>query len=703
MSDTVNDGGSIDSARAGKASRAGAKAARMIRVVRMIRLIRLVKLYKYFSANKKKEESASSEEESSEKSMTQESRLGAEVSDRTTKRVIVGILFMLIVIPLLQTDDFEYLNQLSLQMVFDRRIEYNSNRSAEVLQSWSFTENYFVNTTDCIYLEYVGFNDGQPNLGIIPIIRPQRNSMRAMEKTVMTIISSDELLKLSAEFDVSSQIEEAALLNLILTTFVIFLLAVGTLTFSHDVNNLVIIPIEKMVHLVREISANPLGNDQSLSSDDFKKMDDGMETTLLLQTISKIAGLMRVGFGEAGAEIISKNLDLSGETGSMNLLGRGHKIYSIFAFCDIRSFTDTTECLQEEVMLFVNRIAYILHGIVVQYDGAANKNIGDAFLLTWKVKPAKAAVEKLEFEHDYFADKALLSILKTRVLMRRHDEFICNFSSRALSALYERIPRYKCNIGCGLHFGWAIEGAIGSEKKIDATYISPHVNWSEFLESSTKDYGVPILMSAPFYRLLSPIAQQCCRQVDNIKKNDSNEVVGLFTFDADFDGIEASRSSSNFDIVEANPENSKLSKVSHRTSSRSTCLSQQSRTSLKRGRVTVVGKGHLKQKDGLQSTASASLGEAPDVTMPIFSVELWKHDSDLNLIRSHFSSSQRTAWESGFQAYISGDWKGACLEFQNVKKLAARSRDGPSSFLLALMEKSNFEAPEDWEGFHLIS
>jgi class 3 adenylate cyclase len=28
----------------------------------------------------------------------------------------------------------------------------------------------------------------------------------------------------------------------------------------------------------------------------------------------------------------------------------------------------------------------------------------------------------------------------------------------------------------GLHAGWAIEGAVGSSHKIDATYLSPHVN-----------------------------------------------------------------------------------------------------------------------------------------------------------------------------------------------------------------------------------
>jgi len=37
-------------------------------------------------------------------------------------------------------------------------------------------------------------------------------------------------------------------------------------------------------------------------------------------------------------------------------------------------------------MLFVNEIGEIVHGVVDQFSGAANKNIGDAFLLVWKFK-----------------------------------------------------------------------------------------------------------------------------------------------------------------------------------------------------------------------------------------------------------------------------------------------------------------------------
>jgi class 3 adenylate cyclase len=36
-------------------------------------------------------------------------------------------------------------------------------------------------------------------------------------------------------------------------------------------------------------------------------------------------------------------------------------------------------------MEFVNTIAHIVHTGVANYGGAANKNIGDAFLLVWKL------------------------------------------------------------------------------------------------------------------------------------------------------------------------------------------------------------------------------------------------------------------------------------------------------------------------------
>ena len=75
----------------------------------------------------------------------------------------------------------------------------------------------------------------------------------------------------------------------------------------------------------------------------------GYETALLETTLERVGQLLQIGFGAAGAEIIGNNLN-SG-SGKLNTLNTGSKITAIYGFCDIRQFTDTTECLQEEVMV----------------------------------------------------------------------------------------------------------------------------------------------------------------------------------------------------------------------------------------------------------------------------------------------------------------------------------------------------------------
>lgn len=55
-----------------------------------------------------------------------------------------------------------------------------------------------------------------------------------------------------------------------------------------------------------------------------------------------------------------------------------------------------------------------------------------------------------------------------------------------------------------MHVGWAVEGAIGSSLKIDATYISPHVDMADRLEASSKKYACSLILSHWFVELLSP-------------------------------------------------------------------------------------------------------------------------------------------------------------------------------------------------------
>jgi len=75
---------------------------------------------------------------------------------------------------------------------------------------------------------------------------------------------------------------------------------------------------------------------------------------------------------------------------------------------------------------------------------------------------------------------------------------------------------YRVRLGYGLHVGWSIEGAIGSEFKIDASYLSQHVNMSMRLEEGTKIYGIPFLISGPMYDTCTLAMQKECRLIDKV-------------------------------------------------------------------------------------------------------------------------------------------------------------------------------------------
>ena len=216
-------------------------------------------------------------------------------------------------------------------------------------------------------------------------------------------------------------------------------------------------------------------------------------------------------------------------TGDVNPMIPGNKIIAIFGFCDIRQFTDTTEILQEDVMLFVNEIAEIVHSIVDHFSGAANKNIGDAFLLVWKFREEDLDTEEEELvlvpcnEVTQIADMSALSFLKIIAKINRSAKLA---KYREYPELKRRMPNYKVRMGFGLHVGWAIEGAIGSDFKIDASYLSPNVNMASRLEAATKQFGTPLLISGQLYNLFSEITKRYMRQIDRVTVKGSIKPLG---------------------------------------------------------------------------------------------------------------------------------------------------------------------------------
>lgn len=184
-------------------------------------------------------------------------------------------------------------------------------------------------------------------------------------------------------------------------------------------------------------------------------------------------------------------------------------------------------------MLFVNEVADIVHGMVDRFSGAANKNIGDAFLLVWKFNAEDVEedengelITKKNARNAQYADMSVISFLKIIADIRKSHK-LERYSQN--KQILEKLPNFQVKLGYGLHIGWAIEGAIGSDFKIDASYLSPNVNTASRLEAATKQFGVPLLISGPLRKICTPRTQSNMRIIDIVTVKGSNEPIEMVT------------------------------------------------------------------------------------------------------------------------------------------------------------------------------
>jgi hypothetical protein len=115
---------------------------------------------------------------------------------------------------------------------------------------------------------------------------------------------------------------------MLLTLFAALLLALGSFIFSSDAQNLVLRPIENMVQIVEIMAKDPL---QKFSSSDNSGL---YETRILENTVKKIGSLLRIGFGEISAHIVTENL----KKNTFDLVCPGKQVYAIFGYCKIQQF-----------------------------------------------------------------------------------------------------------------------------------------------------------------------------------------------------------------------------------------------------------------------------------------------------------------------------------------------------------------------------
>ena len=187
-------------------------------------------------------------------------------------------------------------------------------------------------------------------------------------------------------------------------------------------------------------------------------------------------------------------------------------------------------------MTYVNQVAEITHSMVDLYGGAANKNIGESFLLVWKFQNPKPIEEmdlngkyesnKVSLQNQVIADVSVFSFLKIIAKLNKFQHILKYNENKDMQ---RRVKDFRVEMGFGIHQGWAIEGAIGSFFKIDASYLSPNVNMAARLEAATKQFNTPLLISGHLRDIMSNAFQQICREIDTVTVKGSIKPMRLYT------------------------------------------------------------------------------------------------------------------------------------------------------------------------------
>ncbi len=140
-------------------------------------------------------------------------------------------------------------------------------------------------------------------------------------------------------------------------------------------------------------------------------------------------------------------------------------------FADIRSFATLSERMTpRENFLFINDYLGTVVPIILEHGGFVDKYIGDAVLALFPNS----------------ADAALAAAVAMQEGVHRFNE--------------KRSARKEAPIaiGIGLHWGNLMLGVIGVENRLEGTVISDAVNLASRIESTTKEYGAPIIVSEEF-------------------------------------------------------------------------------------------------------------------------------------------------------------------------------------------------------------
>ncbi len=190
---------------------------------------------------------------------------------------------------------------------------------------------------------------------------------------------------------------------------------------------------------------------------------------------------------------LPKELSLEGESRTLTVF-----------FCDLLSFTSISEELNpKQLNKLLNEYFTVMTEILFKHEGTIDKYIGDAIMAFWNAPTKQEAHAQRSVEAALEMDLAIKELSKS-------------FIARGWPG-----P----TMGIGINTGRANVGNMGSKYRMTYTAIGDAVNLASRIESLTRVYRVPIIISEHTYKQLEGI---CCRELDLVQVRGKKHLTRVF-------------------------------------------------------------------------------------------------------------------------------------------------------------------------------
>lgn len=198
-------------------------------------------------------------------------------------------------------------------------------------------------------------------------------------------------------------------------------------------------------------------------------------------------------------------------------LGGELKVITVM-FCDIREFTSISERLSgdpQALTALINRFMNIMSAAVTEHGGYVDKYIGDSLMAFWN-----APLD--DPDHAVSACRAALAMSVALVRFNQELSVEAPVPNAGPGA-----PPLKLAMGIGINTGACVVGNMGSELKFNYSVLGDAVNLASRLESLSKHYGIPIVISESTRRAAPAFAAIELDFVAVVGKTEATRIYGL--------------------------------------------------------------------------------------------------------------------------------------------------------------------------------